>query len=51
MALSGQPSDFAHLRVHDEQPVRLGLAERYFVEDPNTCLLKLRHSAASAMAL
>ncbi len=43
MALSGQPSNFAHLRVHDEQLVRLGqLAERYIVEDPNTCLLKLR---------
>ena len=25
MALSGQPSNFAHLRVHDEQLVRLGL--------------------------
>ena len=43
MALSGRPGNFAHLRVHDEQLVRLGqLAERYFVEDPNTCLLKLR---------
>lgn len=36
-------SNFAHLRSHDEQLVRLGLlAERYFAEDPNTCLLKLR---------
>lgn len=36
-------SDFAHLQVRDEQLVRLGLlAERYFAEDPNTCLLKLR---------
>ena len=43
MALSGQPSNFAHLRMHDEQLVRLGrLAERYFAENPNTCLLKLR---------
>jgi hypothetical protein len=24
MALSGQPSNFAHLRVHDDQLVRLG---------------------------
>lgn len=29
--------------MHDEQLVRLGeLAERYFPQDPNTCLLKLR---------
>lgn len=36
-------SNFAHLREHDEQLLRLGmLAERYFAEDPNTCLLKLR---------
>jgi type I restriction enzyme, R subunit len=36
-------SNFGHLKAHDEQLVRLGmLAERYFPEDPNTCLLKLR---------
>jgi type I restriction enzyme, R subunit len=36
-------SNFGHLKAHDEQLVRLGLlAERYFAEDPNTCLLKLR---------
>lgn len=36
-------SNFTHLRSHDEQLLRLGmLAERYFTEDPNTCLLKLR---------
>lgn len=36
-------TNFAHLAQHDEQLVRLGmLAERYFAEDPNTCLLKLR---------
>ena len=36
-------SNFAHLQSHDEQLLRLGmLAERYFAEDPNTCLLKLR---------
>jgi type I restriction enzyme, R subunit len=37
------PSNFTFLRVHDEQLVRFGmLAERYFPDDPNTCLLKLR---------
>ena len=37
------PSNFGHLKGHDEQLVRLGmLAERYFADDPNTCLLKLR---------
>jgi type I restriction enzyme, R subunit len=36
-------TNFAHLQDHEEQLVRLGmLAERYFPEDPNTCLLKLR---------
>lgn len=36
-------SNFGHLKAHDEQLVRLGLlAERYFPDDPNTCLLKLR---------
>jgi type I restriction enzyme R subunit len=36
-------SNFSFLKPHDEQLVRLGqLAERYFPEDPNTCLLKLR---------
>lgn len=39
-------SNFAHLKVHDEQLLRLGmLAERYFTDDPNTCLLKLRQLA------
>jgi type I restriction enzyme R subunit len=39
-------SNFAHLQAHDEQLLRLGmLAERYFAEDPNTCLLKLRQLA------
>ncbi len=39
-------SNFAHLQVHDEQLLKLGmLAERYFAEDPNTCLLKLRQLA------
>jgi type I restriction enzyme R subunit len=36
-------SNFEHLATHDSLLVRLGLlAERYFAEDPNTCLLKLR---------
>ena len=39
-------SNFAHLQDHDEQLLRLGmLAERYFPEDPNTCILKLRQLA------
>jgi len=40
------PTNFAHLEQHDAQLVRLGmLAERYFADDPNTCLLKLRQFA------
>jgi type I restriction enzyme, R subunit len=36
-------TNFVYLQDHDEQLVRLGmLAERYFADDPNTCLLKLR---------
>ncbi len=36
-------TNFACLRHHDDQLVRLGmLAEAYFAPDPNTCLLKLR---------
>lgn len=43
MAPSERPSNFSNLQAHDAQLVRLGmLAERYFAEDPNTCLLKLR---------
>ena len=39
-------SNFAHLQEHDEQLLRLGmLAERYFPDDPNTSLLKLRQLA------
>jgi type I restriction enzyme R subunit len=46
------PSNFGHLRVHDEQLVRLGLlAERYFPDDPNTCLLKLRQLAEALAQL
>ncbi|MCF3650059.1 type I restriction-modification system endonuclease [Synoicihabitans lomoniglobus] len=39
-------SNFSFLQEHDEQLLRLGLlAERYFTEDPNTCLLKFRQLA------
>lgn len=39
-------TNFAHLERHDQQLVRLGmLAERYFPDDPNTSLLKLRQLA------
>lgn len=39
-------NNFAHLQEHDEQLLRLGLlAERYFPDDPNTSLLKLRQLA------
>lgn len=39
-------SNFAQLAEHDEQLLRLGLlAERYFADDPNTSLLKLRQLA------
>ena len=44
--LGDTPSNFGHLKAHDQQLVRLGmLAERYFSDDPNTCLLKLRQLA------
>ena len=46
MPASALRSNFTHLKEHDEQLLRLGmLAERYFAEDPNTCLLKLRQLA------
>ncbi|MEQ1813655.1 MAG: DUF4145 domain-containing protein [Candidatus Nitrotoga sp.] len=36
-------TNFTHLEQHDEQFLRLGmLAEKYFADNPNTCLLKLR---------
>ncbi len=39
-------SNFAHLNVHGDQLLKLGLlAERYFQDDPNTSLLKLRQLA------
>ncbi len=41
-------SNFSVLSQHDEQLLRLGmLAEKYFANDPNTCLLKLRQLAES----
>ena len=43
MASAAIRSNFAQLEAHDEQLLRLGLlAERYFPDDPNTSLLKLR---------
>lgn len=39
-------NNFSHLQEHDEQLLRLGmLAEKYFPDDPNTSLLKLRQLA------
>ena len=36
-------ANFSHLQVVDEQLVRLGaLAEKYFADDPNTSLIKMR---------
>ena len=41
-------SNFSVLSQHDEQLLRLGmLAEKYFADDPNTCLLKLRQLTES----
>ncbi|NJO30157.1 MAG: hypothetical protein HC874_23470, partial [Richelia sp. SL_2_1] len=42
---NSQPAspNFGFLASHDSQLARLGtLAERYFADDPNTCLIKLR---------
>jgi type I restriction enzyme R subunit len=37
------PTNFAFLDEHDHLLVQLGmLAEKYFTDDPNTCILKLR---------
>lgn len=42
-AMKGISANFGFLGAHDPQLVRLGgLAERYFKDDPNTCLIKLR---------
>ena len=45
-------SNFSVLSQHDEQLLRLGmLAEKYFADDPNTCLLKVRQLAESLTQL
>ncbi|MDV6345291.1 hypothetical protein [Nitrosomonas sp. Is37] len=45
-------SNFSVLSQHDEQLLRLGmLAEKYFADDPNTYLLKLRYLAESLTKL
>lgn len=50
--MSLSQTNFAFLREHDEQLLRLGrLAEKYFAEDPNTCLLKLRQFAETLAQL
>lgn len=41
--MSARSDNFGFLAAYDEQLVRhAALAERYFAEDPNTCLIKLR---------
>lgn len=41
-------SNFSVLSQHDEQLFHLGmLAEKYFADDPNICLLKLRQLTES----
>jgi hypothetical protein len=41
--MKGISANFDFLGTHDAQLVRLGgLAERYFKDDPNTSLIKLR---------
>lgn len=38
--------NFSFLAIHDPELVALGsFAERYYAEDPNTCLMKLRQYA------
>jgi type I restriction enzyme, R subunit len=49
---AARATNFEHLNAYDEQLVRLGLlAERYFPDDPNTCLLKLRQLAEALAQL
>ena len=44
--MAAESANFQFLRSHDVQLVRLGaLAERYFRDDPSTCLIKLRQFA------
>ena len=43
MTKNSPPTNFAHLQACDEQLARLGaLAEKYFADDPNTSLIKMR---------
>jgi len=50
--VAASATNFGHLKAHDEQLVRFGmLAERYFPDDPNTCLLKLRQLAEALAQL
>src|SRR5439155_19146332 len=45
-ASSPSLTNFAFLDEHDHLLVQLGmLAEKYFTDDPNTCILKLRQLA------
>lgn len=45
-------SNFHFVEAHDGQLYRLGmLAEKYFRDDPNTCLIKLRQLAELAAKL
>lgn len=44
--MATESANFGFLRPYDVQLVRLGaLAERYFRDDPSTCLIKLRQFA------
>ena len=46
LKLTQHATNFVQLQEHDEQLLRLGmLAEKYFPDDPNTSLLKLRQLA------
>lgn len=50
--MSRGDSNFAFLQEHESQLFRLGaLAERYFVDDPNTCQIKLRQLSELAAQL
>ena len=45
-------ANFGFLSAHDAQLERLGaLAERYFKDDPNTCLIKLRQFGRPSRSL
>ena len=43
MKITHQARNFSFMKIYGAQFERLGaLAERYFADDPNTCLIKLR---------